>query len=131
MATRASITLTGDKEIITNLRKNSDKIIAAAFDACNNGLVILEKGAKRACPVNTDPSDTDTIHLRDSIYIEPAKKYKKTVAGKVRVAKKTAMHVEFGTEDTFPRPFLRQQIFFHKDEIRKAARDIIKGALGL
>lgn len=128
---RSSITITGDKEIIENIKKNNAKAIAAAMDACNNGLVILEKGAKRDCPVNTDPEDVDTIHLRESIYIEPAKKYKKTVAGKVRVGKKTAMHVEFGTEKSDMRPFMRQQIFLHRNEVRKAARDIIKGALGL
>lgn len=130
-AYRGSITLTGDKEIINNLRHNTDKVIAAGIDAVNNGLVILEKNTKKDCPVNTNPEDVDTIHLKDSIYIEPAKKIKKTVSGKVRVGKKTAMHVEFGTSDMLPRPFLRQQIYFHKDEIRKAARDIIKGALGL
>ena len=128
---RASITLTGDTEIIANLRKNADKIIAAAFDACNNGLVIIEKGMKKDCPVNTDPTDTDTIHLKDSIYIEPAKKYKKTVAGKVRVAKKTAMNVEFGTENMFPRVFMRTQLYKHTDEIRKDAKNIIKGGVGL
>lgn len=129
--TRASITFTGDKKIIENLRNNADKAIAAGFDAVNNGLVILEKGAKHACPVNMDPDDTDTIHLKDSIYIEPAKKYKRTIVGRVRVAKKTAMHVEFGTSKAMMRPFLRQQIFLHKDKIRKAARDIMKGELGL
>lgn len=131
MATRSSITLSGDKEIIANIRKNNSKAISAAIDAVNNGLVILEKGAKKDCPVNTDPNDTDTIHLRESIYIDPAKKIKRTVAGKVRVGKKTAMHVEFGTEKSDMRPFLRQQIFLNKDKVRKAARDIIKGALGL
>jgi HK97 gp10 family phage protein len=128
---RSSITITGDKEIIANIRKNNSKAIAAAMDACNNGLVILEKGAKRDCPVNTDPEDTDTIHLKESIYIEPAKKYKRSVVGRVRVGKKTAMHVEFGTTKMDARPFIRQQIFIHRNEIRNAAREIIKGALGL
>lgn len=131
MATRTSITLSGDKEIIANIRKNNAKAVAAGFGAVNKGLSILKKGAKDACPVNTDPADTDTIHLKESIYIEPAKKYKKSIAGKVRVGKKTAMHVEFGTDKSDMRPFIRQQIFLHKDEIRKTAKDIIKGALGL
>jgi HK97 gp10 family phage protein len=131
MATRASITLSGDKEIINNIKKNSAKAVAAGYGAVNKGLSILKKGAREACPVNTDPEDTDTIHLRESIYIEPAKKYKKTIAGKVRVAKKTAMHVEFGTEKSDMRPFLRQQIFLHKDEIRNVVKDQIKAVLGL
>jgi HK97 gp10 family phage protein len=131
MATRASITLSGDKEIIANIRKNNAKAIAASYGAVNKGLTILKKGAKDSCPINTDPEDVDTIHLRESIYIEPAKKYKKTIAGKVRVGKKTAMHVEFGTEKMDMRPFLRQQIFLHKDEIRKTVKEYMKGALGL
>jgi hypothetical protein len=130
-SSRSSITITGDKEIIENIRKNNAKAIAAAMDACNNGLVILEKGTKRDCPVNTDPDDTDTIHLKESIYIEPAKKHRRTIVGRVRVGKSTAMHVEFGTAKMDMRPFLRQQIPFNRDKIRNAARDIIKGALGL
>ena len=131
MATRASITLTGDKEIIANIRKYSTKTTMAGLNAVNKGLLILKKGARKDCPVNTDPDDTDTIHLRESIYIEAAKKYKRTIAGKVRVAKKTAMHVEFGTDTADMRPFMRQQIFLHKDEIRKVIKDSIKGELGL
>lgn len=131
MAYNARITFTGDKEVIANLKKNADKLILAGIDAVNNGLVILEKGMKKDCPVNTDPEDTDTIHLVDSIYIEPAKKYKRSVVGRVRVGKKTAMHVEFGTATADMRPFIRQQIFFKKDEIRKDARQIIKGGAGL
>ncbi len=128
---RSSVTITGDKEIINNLKKEVDKLVFAGLIAVNNGLVELEKGAKRDCPVNTDPEDTDTIHLKESIYIEPAKKYKKTIVGRVRVRKSTAMHVEFGTSKMDMRPFLRQQIYLNKDKIRKSARDIIKGALGL
>jgi len=82
-----------------------------AADAVNDGLLVLYDGAKDDCPVNTDPSDTATIRLKDSIYIEPAKKHKRSIVGRVRVGKKTAMHVEFGTSKMSPRPFLRQQIF--------------------
>jgi hypothetical protein len=131
MAVRSSIALSGDKEIIDNIRKNNAKAIAAGFGAVNKGLSILKKGAKDDCPVNTDPEDVDTIHLRESIYIEPAKRYKKSIAGKVRVGKKTAMHVEFGTAKSDMRPFMRQQIFLHRDEIRNAVKDQIKGVLGL
>lgn len=128
---KSSISITGDREIIDNLKKNVDKVIFAGQIAVNNGLVELEKGAKRDCPINTDPEDVDTIHLKDSIYIEPAKAHKKTIVGRVRVGKSTAMHVEFGTSKMDMRPFLRQQIYLNRDKIRRAARDIIKGALGL
>lgn len=128
---RSRITLTGDTEIINRLKSEVDKLVLAGELAVNNGLVELEKGAKRDCPVNTDPEDVDTIHLKDSIYIEPAKKYKRTIIGRVRVGKSTAMHVEFGTSKMDMRPFLRQQIYLNRDKIRKSARDIIKGALGL
>jgi len=131
MPIRTSITLSGDKTVMENLRKNSDKVIMAGFDAVNFGLQVLARGAKKDCPVNTDPDDTDTIHLKESIYIEPAKKIKKTIVGRVRVGKKTAMHVEFGTTKSDMRPFMRQQIFLHKEEVRTGAKDIIKGRVGL
>ena len=128
---RSRITITGEKDIINRLKQETDKLTFAGEIAVNNGLVILEKAMKMDCPVNTDPEDTDTIHLKESIYIEPAKKHKRTIVGRVRVGKSTAMHVEFGTSKMAMRPFMRQQIFLNRNEIRKAARDIIKGALGL
>lgn len=128
---RSRITITGTEEIIKRLQEEADKILITAEDAVNEGLEILYKATKEDCPINTDPSDIDTIHLKDSIYIEPAKKHKKTIVGRVRVGKKTAMHVEFGTSKMLPRPFLRQQINFHRTKIRQLTRDKIKGAMGL
>ncbi len=129
---RASVTLTGSEEVINNLKHNADKVIAAAMDAVNNGLVILERSMKKDCPVNTDPEDTDTIHLKESIHIiQPAKRYKRSVVGRVGPAKKTAMHVEFGTSKMHPRVFMRTQLAKNTSEIRTAAKNIIKGELGL
>lgn len=128
---RSRITLTGSEEVINRLKSEADKLLLVATEAVNDGLQVLYEAAKEDCPINTDPSDTDTIHLRESIYIEPAKKHKKTIVGRVRVGKKTAMHVEFGTSKMAPRPFLRQQIFFNRAKIRKMTRDKIKAAMGL
>lgn len=128
---RSRITFTGTEEVLKRLKGEADKILLVGEMAVNEGLDVLLDGAKEDCPINTDPEDTDTIHLRDSIYIEPAKKYKRTIIGKVRVGKATAMHVEFGTAKMDMRPFLRQQIFFNKAKIRKMTRDKIKGAMGL
>ena len=74
---RSRITISGDTEIINRLKSEVDKLILAGEIAVNNGLIELEKGTKRDCPVNTDPEDVDTIHLKDSIYIEPAKYIRK------------------------------------------------------
>lgn len=128
---RSRITFTGSEEVINRLKGEADKLLLVATEAVNDGLQVLYEAAKEDCPINTDPSDTDTIHLRESIYIEPAKKHKKTIVGRVRVGKKTAMHVEFGTSKMAPRPFLRQQIFFNRAKIRKMAREKIKAAMGL
>ena len=129
---KSSITITGDAEIIKNLKMNSDKVIAAAIDAVNNGLVILEKSMKKDCPVNSDPNDEDTIHLKESIHIiQPAKKYKKVIVGKVGPSKKTALNVEFGTSKMSPRIFMRTQLYKNTSDIRKAAKEIIMGGLGL
>lgn len=128
---RSRITFTGSEEVINRLKGEVDKLMLVAADAVNDGLLVLYDGAKDDCPVNTDPSDTATIRLKDSIYIEPAKKYKKSIVGRVRVGKKTAMHVEFGTSKMDMRPFLRQQIFFNRAKIRKMTREKIKAAMGL
>jgi HK97 gp10 family phage protein len=128
---RSRITFTGSEEVINRLKGEVDKLLLVAEDAVNDGLLVLYDGAKDDCPVNTDPSDTATIRLKDSIYIEPAKKHKRSIVGRVRVGKKTAMHVEFGTSKMSPRPFLRQQIFFNRAKIRKMTRDKIKSAMGL
>jgi HK97 gp10 family phage protein len=129
---KTRVTIKGDKEIIAKLKANQDKLMDAAVDAVNNGLVILEKSMKKYCPVNKDPKDTDTIHLKESIKIkQPAKKYKTKVIGKVGPEKDTAIHVEFGTSKMDARPFMRIQPTIIKDEVRKAAADIMKGALGL
>lgn len=129
---RASITITGSEEIIKNLKNNSDKVIAAAMEAVNNGLLILEKSMIEDCPTNDDPKDEETLHLKDSIHImQPAKKYNRIIVGKVGPSKKTAMNVEFGTVNAFPRVFMRSQLNKNASEIRKAAKEIIMGGLGL
>lgn len=128
---RSRITFTGSEEVINRLKGEVDKLLLVAEDAVNDGLLVLYDGVKDDCPVNVDPSDTATIRLKDSIYIEPAKKYKKSIVGRVRVGKKTAMHVEFGTSKMSPRPFLRQQIFFNRAKIRKMTREKIKAEMGL
>jgi HK97 gp10 family phage protein len=131
-ATRTRITLTGTEEVINKLKLNQDKILDAAMDAVNNGCVTLEKSMKKYCPINKDPADTGTIHLKESIKIlQPAKKYKYRVVGKVGPTKNTAMHVEFGTSKMDARPFMRIQPLILRNEIRKTAIDIIKGELGL
>lgn len=129
---KTKITLKGDKEVIANLKGKTDKIMNAAIDAVNNGCVIMEKSMKKYCPVNRDPKDEDTVHLKESIKIlQPAKKYKYKVVGKVGPEKKTAIHVEFGTSKMSPRPFMRIQTYILRNQIRKAAMDIVKGELGL
>lgn len=129
MAVKSSIRLTGSEDVINNIRKNNSKAIQAAIDAVNNGLNIVERSMKRDCPVG---DDIDTEHLKESIKIVlPAKKMKNFVRGKVGATKKTAIHVEFGTSKMLPRVFIRTQLYKCKNEVRKAARDIIKGELGL
>lgn len=132
MADRASITFKGTEEILKNLQLHRAEILQAAMEAVNDGLKIIEEGMKKDCPVNTDPKDTDTVHLRESIkIIQPAKKYKTKIVGRVGPTKRTAMHVEFGTSNMLPRVFMRTQIYKHKNDIRSNARRKIKEALGL
>ncbi len=129
---RSTISFTGTTEVMERLKNVQHLIEKAGMDAVNNGLAILEKGMKEACPVNTDPNDTDTIHLRDSIRsVRGAMRYKNKIIGKVGPSKLTAMHVEFGTQNMFPRVFMRSQLYLHRDKIRNEAKQIIKGELGL
>lgn len=129
---RTSIQFTGTPEIMANLKRFNYKLEQAGIDAVNSGLRVLEDGMKQACPVNTDPDDTDTIHLRDSIRsAKGAVRYKNKIVGRVGPSKLTAMHVEFGTKNMFPRVFMRSQLYLHKNEIRMATRYILKRELGL
>lgn len=129
---RTRITIKGTEEIINNLKKNVDKTSDASVYAVNQACKILEKSMKKYCPVNTDPKDTDTIHLKESITIlQPAKKYKYRVIGKVGPTKNTTIHVEFGTSKMSARPFMRIQPYILRDQVRNTVRDIIKEKLGL
>lgn len=128
---KMSMTIKGDSEIINNLKRNNEKLLQAAFEACGVSLKILEESMKNDCPVNKDPEDTDTIHLKESIHITAPKKFKRTVVGKCGPSKKTVIHVEFGTSKMAMRPFMRFQLVRCKDEIRKAVRDVEKRSLGL
>lgn len=129
---RSRITIKGTEEIVSNLKKNVDKASDASMYAVNQACKILEKSMQKYCPANNDPKDTDTIHLKESIQIlQPAKKYKYRVIGKVGPTKNTTIHVEFGTSKMSARPFMRIQPYIIRDQVRSTVKDIIKGKLGL
>ncbi len=129
---RSRITIKGTEEIVKNLKNNVDKTSEVSVYAVNQACKILQKSMGKYCPVNKDPKDTDTVHLKESITIlQPAKKYKYRVIGKVGPTKNTAIHVEFGTSKMSARPFMRIQPYILRDQVRNVVKDIIKGKLGL
>ena len=115
--------ISGEEELLRNIKKASKEMKAIIATELIKGALVVEKDAKKKCPVLTD-------RLRSSLTHSEPREIKKKLIAKVGTITDYAPYVEHGTSRQRAQPYLGPALKKNKRQIHNRITKAIKKYTG-